>query len=414
MRYLKYINESFNKSDYYSEVERYEFLDKVGDSNSDSKERSILYKRLCNDFSSDRCEIEDNQILYGRFGLSKLCIGMDFEVSGGIFEFGIYLLSDEWYMVSVSEIIYPDILECKFYKCDQIDGLMELIRDKEEDIYSKYSSVEKLDESFDKSDYYIDITDRRYQEWMRVEPCDVSDGVRSRLIDLGLMCVVRDSPSLLTSSGYCSYDMIYILSDYYSTLQSSSVNVSTICEIRDEYFIVDLCFVEGGKRSYKCDQLDGLVQLLLDKGVINNNINESFSKGDYYQKISEVEYDRLVWGVGGFWGPVDQLYEDIFENKEIFTREEVEYLNGINHGRSSHIWTNEGYSTYEFDDSFKCEIDYLGLTIVITKLKDEYFIVNYLNNIHELYKCDQLGGLRELLKDKGVIGATYKIIYGRI
>ena len=285
MRYLKYINESFDKSDYYSEVERYEFLDKVGDSNSDSKERSILYKRLCNDFSSDRCEIEDNQILYGRFGLSKLCIGMDFEVSGGIFEFGIYLLSDEWYMVSVAEIIYPDILECKFYKCDQIDGLMELIRDKEEDIYSKYSSVEKLDESFNKSDYYIKMGD------------DFAfNDIEKKIQDLD----ERDEIKSLLS------DNVFVVSEYYETPHTPFENGKIIKNLTlqrefqiprgreywsynifksfDEFYYVRVIvqirpigrLSQVGQKSinivsdgwYRCDQFEGLMVFLKDKKVI--------------------------------------------------------------------------------------------------------------------------------------------------
>lgn len=253
--------------------------------------------------------------------------------------------------------------------------------------------LKKINESFDKSDYYIDITDKRYQEWMKVDPCDVSDGVRSRLIDLGLMFVVRDSSRILTSSGFMSFDIIYILSDYYSNLQSLSVNISTICEIRDEYFIVDLCFVEGGKKTYKCDQFEGLVQLLLDKEIIKVGINESFDQSDYYTKI---EYS-------------DYIYSNCISIEKRYYNELRMAVDPLS-----------DYCLFESDIKMKIgpiasnKIKYIkyvemvpyvgGYKIYIYQCPDEYFIVSItFKSEWSYYRCDQFEGLMRFLGDKKVI-----------
>lgn len=85
---------------------------------------------------------------------------------------------------------------------------------------------------------------------------------------------------------------------------------------------------------------------------------------------------------------------------------ELEYLKKL----GAHSWVDLDEKTVVGDikdNPYQCSIDYdgNGLMIEITKLKDDYFIVNYAVSDYGdygegLFLCDQFEGLKKLLKDK--------------
>jgi hypothetical protein len=130
---------------------------------------------------------------------------------------------------------------------------------------------------------------------------------------------------------------------------------------------------------------------------------EAFNQSDYYINITEPEYDKLMYGtqLGYQEGEIDST------NKDVFTSREVDFINNLT-SYKDYLWVSfweraDDVSTDSFDESVRVALTYRGDNIYITKIEDGYFIVNFMNNINELYKCDQFEGLVRFLKDKKVI-----------
>ena len=130
---------------------------------------------------------------------------------------------------------------------------------------------------------------------------------------------------------------------------------------------------------------------------------EAFNQSDYYINITEPEYDKLMYGIqfGYQEGEIDST------NKDVFTSREVDFINNLT-SYKDYLWVSfweraDDVSTDSFDESVRVALTYHGDSIYITKIEDGYFIVNFGNNINQLYKCDQFEGLVRFLKDKKVI-----------
>jgi len=130
---------------------------------------------------------------------------------------------------------------------------------------------------------------------------------------------------------------------------------------------------------------------------------EAFNQSDYYINITEPEYDKLMYGtqLGYQEGEIDST------NKDVFTSREVDFINNLT-SYKDYLWVYfweraDDVSTDSFDESVRVALTYRGDNIYITKIEDGYFLINFGNNINQLYKCDQFEGLVRFLKDKKVI-----------
>jgi hypothetical protein len=132
-------------------------------------------------------------------------------------------------------------------------------------------------------------------------------------------------------------------------------------------------------------------------------IREAFNQSDYYINITEAEYDKLMYGIqfGYQEGEIDST------NKDVFTSREVDFIKKLTSDKDYlwvSFWERADYvSTDLFDESVRVALTYRGDNIYITKIEDGYFLINFGNNINQLYKCDQFEGFVRFLKDKKVI-----------
>jgi hypothetical protein len=124
----------------------------------------------------------------------------------------------------------------------------------------------KLFEAFDNDDYYKEISKH---EFVEIPILDISDRIISKIKALGLEIVKMKSPHILTSDGVRRVDIGYFI------INDDIAEVVTIIECEDEYFIVqmDSNILFPGlspetKIDYKCDQFEGLVKFLKDKGIL--------------------------------------------------------------------------------------------------------------------------------------------------
>ena len=138
MLYLK-LYESFNKEDFYIKLDSFEFWDIIEyRSNLLSHPDESVYNRLSNILDNDSIfdsDLRKNQLLNNRHGLGKiLCIGLDSQISDfRCAEFGIYSMDDDYYFVSYYTFSTTGLRtspDSEFYKCDQFDGLVKLLKNK--------------------------------------------------------------------------------------------------------------------------------------------------------------------------------------------------------------------------------------------------------------------------------------------
>ena len=136
---------------------------------------------------------------------------------------------------------------------------------------------------------------------------------------------------------------------------------------------------------------------------------ESVYKSDYYQEISQYEYESLIGVKGVVLGANKEKFTDYERNKleEIFKKS-----------------VNPKFTTYEFDKKIKTGtrhleiynkvdgdlVGYKSFIYGINKIKDEWFLVFrhlYAPSFESKnYKCDQLSGLIEVLEDQGIINTN--------
>ena len=127
----------------------------------------------------------------------------------------------------------------------------------------------KLFESFNNDDYYKEISK---QELVEIPIVDISDQNISKIRDLGLNIVKLKSPHILTSDGVRRVDIGYFI------INDDIAEVVTIIECEDEYFLVQMDsnilfpglnnYLTETRIDYKCDQWEGLVKFLKDKGIL--------------------------------------------------------------------------------------------------------------------------------------------------
>lgn len=121
-------------------------------------------------------------------------------------------------------------------------------------------------------DYYVKIT---YDEWwdlVNCEPNDNKDVFNRKEVDFfnnnttisywgGHM-----SSGISTSNEFNKSFLVVILT-HPRGIKKDYTGISFIHKLKDDYFVVRMN-MHKGYESYKCDQFEGLIKLLKDKGII--------------------------------------------------------------------------------------------------------------------------------------------------
>jgi hypothetical protein len=134
MKHLKHYTLLENKNEFYEEVDQSTFIDSsILDDAARIRFDDKLYKKILSLFTKDLMDwipISNNGI-YKRpllqkdvsLSLSKYCISVT-NLYNGI---DIIITDDEWYYVMLrGEVIG---YETKYYKCDQYEGFVKLLKD---------------------------------------------------------------------------------------------------------------------------------------------------------------------------------------------------------------------------------------------------------------------------------------------
>ncbi len=174
----------------------------------------------------------------------------------------IIKLSDEWFYLSISEYVRTKSEEDhyidRYYKCDQIDGLLQKLKE-----YKNLRSSEN----------YLTESDKLYQRLSFDE-----NGLSVITNNSGNMCDTSLSDyhleKIKSLFKNCQYKIIvsnnYKIANFELNSYSEDRRLSfTIQEIKDTYFIVRFWVNNGIRRwglgsYYKCDQFDGLYEFLKD------------------------------------------------------------------------------------------------------------------------------------------------------
>jgi hypothetical protein len=197
----------------------------------------------------------------------------------------------------------------------------------------------------------------------------------------------------------------------------------------DEWYVLQDVVLFGGKsveaEYYLCDQWEGFLELLIDKKVINDKLLEGAD--EYYRKLDDSDLTEF--------GRHKKLPKWRFESKDV--KELVSYFKDWDfYIKPANAWKQDGmYALFITTKSTTLEWlcwdkkerkkfvkvsnpeDYplsdilingqeMKLAYQIHDYEDEYFnclINDTYGHTEEEWVCDQIEGLIQLLKDKGVI-----------
>lgn len=183
-----------------------------------------------------------------------------------IWDITITKYDDEWFICQVSGLAFhPNQI---FYRCDTIDGVVELI------LWVR--SLEDLKESVDNSgDYYVEITK---QQMKSIPDSNFVD------IDSHVLGIVKSNLSDYIKGNFPIY--VYTAGDNWIGLNKLGIRINgfefgnkvekwypndiikwirtvRISQLEDEWFLVSFT-MRNYSIYFKCDQLDGLMRLLED------------------------------------------------------------------------------------------------------------------------------------------------------
>ena len=298
---------------------------------------------------------------------------------------------DEWYYVSFVSVI-DGIMYSNYYKCDQFDGLISLLKNVTECDSFTVNNWKELNES--KEEYYTKIRERDYYK-QKYNWIELSD---NELLILNKYGIDPNSSSF-----------IYRFTHDVEFVHSIGEAIISISRIDDEWFYV---YFESKENNYveyyRCDQFDGVIKLLSDKLV---------------KEVREMKYLKLFEEFESSSYEVCSIHTQLDMDREDFNGDELLYLKKFISGlglkyileikeskpilnpttwrmqRRCNIITGEIFTTHH---QFWPKGQY---SIVIFKYVDEWYQVRIEmddNTVHntESYKCDQLNGIEELIKDK--------------
>ena len=109
-----------------------------------------------------------------------------------------------------------------------------------------------------KSEYYFQINQRQYV-YLRKEAIDMEESNINKIIP------VNYKPSSITDQE--TYYKLAVQFPIHIWIRPSSGKYLHIHQCRDEYFIVSVDYAAAPPQHYKCDQIDGVLQLLKDKRI---------------------------------------------------------------------------------------------------------------------------------------------------
>lgn len=126
----------------------------------------------------------------------------------------------------------------------------------------------KLFEGFDKDDYYQRVSENDYNTMIEggsFRPFD--EGVVRLLRDLGLRVMEQKCSSNWLPKIWEDDDIVFMWRNFHTEHYSKHVMVYSM---DDEWYLVRIVDHPqmGGVSVWKCDQLEGLVELLKDKNII--------------------------------------------------------------------------------------------------------------------------------------------------
>jgi hypothetical protein len=297
MKYLKLFE---NHNQYYTEIPQYEYsevVDNISNITDFSKLEIQIIKDKFSQLHMAQGPIFYKIILMTNWG--KYTNGDERYV-----EFmNISKCDDEWYYVHINKSFIGIEMHIKnmhpgftkkmypeFYKCDQLSGLLELIEDKSQEV--EKLKVEYLKESLDNS-YYTEITEYEYIEYTagieqgEHDPqfdADIElEFIKHNWIDLTqteiekLMQVIPatnykinpfsdgdELPKGIIKFSGLKYTPTGSSTLFQSIKRTSLGNIiDSICiiKLKDEWFYVRV-YKERNYNYYKCDQIDGVVELL--------------------------------------------------------------------------------------------------------------------------------------------------------
>lgn len=188
------------------------------------------------------------------------------------------------------------------------------------------------------------------------------------------------------------------ISNVYPKDELSIFNTSTgkkiveLYELPDEYFMVYVKKTAGYFGTwYKCDQLDGVKELFIDRGIIGTGVNES-NKEDYYVDITGESTSKLI--------PINISKQSINYILSLFP--DISLNDNKMSGTSK--YRQRGFR-YELASSYNGK-DYIIIYLNsdyyahIIEVEDEYFLVTIVMYSDDYsIKCDQLDGVKELFED---------------
>ena len=400
VKYLKNINEdNIIKHDYhngYKEIDAHDFeyyIWKV-QTYSNSISRSIDFtKREINYIMKEFPNYTKSSYSEGNVFINKRYLYVSIPNDSLIISnnkeaiFYIVKLPDEWYYVF-------DSFNLQFFECDQIVELVDCLKNQ-----LRIAKDEKLLENLHDS-YYQEISNAEFNKFTKFDDYDNvwdMDFIESDWVDF-TKTEVNSIKKLLPNNNITN-DYIYrrhlgypngfklfntkgfIVSHpdpnfkprIFDTEKLSSSWSDTefyIIKLKDEwYYFYDYI----NDKQYKCDQFEGLINLIKDKYIKTINENQ------LYMKISG-----------------DDLSDKVnFDRQENFSKTEISYIKKyLNEKKKSII-----FDIYNFDGT-----DFISLKsrngnfkLAIYNLGDEwYLLVDHIKL--QFYKCDQLDGLIECLE----------------
>jgi hypothetical protein len=208
-------------------------------------------------------------------------------------------------------------------------------------------------------------------------------------------------------------ELINVSGGYYGGFWGKKASWSvTITKYQDEWFMGQSEKMDrknGTKESklWKCDTIDGVIQLIKD--VSSSMVNESNSSDEWYYEIPKVEMERIpsenfIDIDSRVLGCIESgLTEYIREN---CPRVSVRLTRDIWIGIKNEGIVIEGFDyglfrklQSEFEKGKWHPIKWMK-RVKISQLKDEWFLVGITSSDYSIYfKCDQIDGLMKLLED---------------
>ena len=253
MKYLKSYNENIDLG--YQKIDRTEYLKNIaGITRSDIINTDIVQivnyrKERFESFTSK--EVNEIQTFIPKFNISSNSDSMLALGSGD--NFLIWKLKDEWYYVCRQ--IGGDGTN-DYYKCDQFDGLMNLLKS----LQNKYVKENLYSELSQNDDFNIEDPNN-FENFTTSEKNIITDTL-SDYISRKLAPIVLNSlkPAKVEDSTICIYhrDFHNYMMDMGPKAENSGFYIT---KFKDEWFYV---YDYRTNKRYRCDQFDGLIKLLND------------------------------------------------------------------------------------------------------------------------------------------------------